>query len=311
MILVIGGTGFIGRALIRQLAEAGHPVRILLRPSKTSPSLPTGIPLEVAVTSLRDERSLQAAMVGVDTIFHLVGGEWAGSRANLLEADIRPTQAVVDAAIKTGVRRFLTVSHLGADRASAYPVLKTKGVVEETIRRSGLDYTILRSAIVYGQRDYFTTGLARLFHLSPFIFPIPGDGSTLLQPIWVEDLATCLVWALEDDSTRNQTYELGGPDFFQFREIVTMLMQKTRTYRRIVSFRPPYLRLLTTYLDTVFPNLPTSVFWLDYLATNRTAPLDTVPRIFKLMPSRMPLRLDYLSEINWNRELWKTLFRKK
>jgi len=89
MILITGGTGFIGQALIRQLIEAGHPVRTLIRPSNQSPRLPVGIPVEVAVAGLNDERGLRAAMVGVKTVFHLAGVERMGVEADLLEVDIQ------------------------------------------------------------------------------------------------------------------------------------------------------------------------------------------------------------------------------
>lgn len=78
MILVTGATGFVGRALIRHLADAGYPVRVLLRPSPNSPTLPRGVSMEVAVSSLEDERGLSAAMVGVDAVYHLVGVERRG-----------------------------------------------------------------------------------------------------------------------------------------------------------------------------------------------------------------------------------------
>ena len=128
MILVTGGTGFIGKALVRNLVESGHSVRILIRPSPRSPDLPFGVGVEVAVSSLSDERGLRAAMVGVDTIYHLAGVERRGAYANLMNVDIAGTQKIVTAASDARVKRILFTSHLGADRASAYPVLKAKAI---------------------------------------------------------------------------------------------------------------------------------------------------------------------------------------
>jgi NADH dehydrogenase len=311
MILITGGTGFIGRALIRHLVEHDQRVRILIRPSPRSPDLPQGVPLEVAVSSILDERSLRAAMLGVNIVYHLASAEWRGARGNLMEIDIQGTQTVIRAAVDAGVRRFFYVSHLGADRASAFPLLKAKAIAEEYIRRSGLDYTILRSALVFGPNDHFTTGLARLLHALPFYFLIPGDGSTLLQPLWIEDLVTCLVWALEEDRTRNQTYSVGGPEFLPFTQILAMIMERTRTSRKLMHVSPPYLHFLTTILETILPSLPTSTYWVDYLASNRTCSLDTIPRTFNLLPSRFSHRLEYLQNQGWRSSFFQTVFRRR
>ncbi|HLA97633.1 MAG TPA: NAD(P)H-binding protein [Anaerolineales bacterium] len=311
MILVTGGTGFIGKALVRNLVEAGHTVRTLIRPSSRSPNLPRGVAVEVAVCSLDDPRGLRAAMVGVDTVYHLAGVERRGAYASLMNVDILGTRAVVQAAADARVERFFFLSNLGADRASAYPVLKAKAIAEEFVRRSGLDYTILRTAIVYGPDDGFTTGLARIISTFPFFFLVPGDGRTQLQPLWVEDLVTCLTWALDDDATRNQMYEIGGPEFFSFVQIVEMIMQAIEIRRRLVFLRPPYLRGLTVALEALFPGLPVSVYWLDYLAANRTCALDTVPRAFNLMPARLSQRLEHLGGQDWRRSMLGTFLRRR
>jgi uncharacterized protein YbjT (DUF2867 family) len=311
MILVTGGTGFIGKALIRHLIEAGYPVRTLVRPSRQSPNLPKGVSVEVVVSDINDERGLRSAMVGVDTVFHFAGAEWKGAIGNLLKVDIQGTQTVLETAIKANVERFFYISHLGADRASAFPVLKAKAIAEEHIRHSGLDYTIFRSAIVYGNDDAFTTGLARVLSAIPAIFFLPDDGNTILQPIWIEDLVTCLIWSFEDDDTRNQMYSIGGPEYIPFRQIVENIMEVANLKRRLVSMYPPYLRVLSVLLESVFPGLPTSVYWLDYLAVNRTCSLDTIPRLFNLMPGRFSYHLDHLREKDWRKLLLRGLFRRK
>ncbi len=310
MILVTGGTGFIGRALVRHLVEAGYPVRTLIRPSSRSPELPRGVPVEAAVSGLSDERSLRAAMVGVKVVYHLAGVERGGAYADLMKVDIQGSRLVSQAAADAGVERLFFLSHLDADRASAYPVLKAKAIAEEYIRRSGLTYTIFRSAIVYGPQDGFTTSLAGLLSTIPYIFLLPGDGRTVLQPLWVEDLVTCLTWALEDDLTRNQTYEIGGPEYITFQQVSEYVMQMCDLQRRFIPMRPPYLRAFTVLLEAVFPGLPLSVFWLDYLAANRTCSLDTIPRAFHLMPARMPQRLDYLKDKNWQLSFLRALLRR-
>ncbi len=310
-ILITGGTGFIGKALIRHLVESGYQVRTLIRPSPKSPNLPVGVPVDVAVSSLSDERGLRAAMVGIDTVYHLAGGEWRGPRASLMDIDIQGTRAVVRAAEDAGVERIFYLSHLGADRASAFPVLKAKAIAEEFIRRSKLDYTILRTAIVFGPNDGFTSGLARILGVIPFIFPVPGNGRVLLQPLWVEDLVTCLTWSLDDPETRKNTFDIGGPEYLPFTQIVHLVMQEIGINRRLVGVYPSYLRVGTVLLESMFPNLPISVYWLDYMAVNRTTAIDTIPRIFKVMPAKMSQRLAYLHGVNWRTSLIQTLRTRK
>src|SRR5512139_3298787 len=105
MILITGGTGFIGKALIRHLTEMGFPVRTLVRPSPRSPALPVGVPVEVAVSSLTEERGLRAAMVGIDTVFHLASSERQGGRSSLMDIEIQGTRNVVQAAADARVKR--------------------------------------------------------------------------------------------------------------------------------------------------------------------------------------------------------------
>jgi NADH dehydrogenase len=311
MILVTGGTGFIGQALVRQLVEAGYPVRTLIRPSRHSPNLPRGVPVEVAVSSLTDERSLRAAMVGIDTVYHLISGEWRGAHTSLMEIDIQGTQTVARAAAEARVDRIFYISHLGADRASAYPVLKAKAIAEEHLRRSGVGYTIFRSGIVFGPNDRFTTGLAQILQTVPFFFLMPGDGNVLLQPLWVEDLVACLVWALQDNNLINQTVEVGGPEFLPLSQIVREVMVASGTQRSLIPMRPPYMRYLTMFLEQLLPVSPVSVYWLDYLASNHTCSVDSLPRQFNLMPARFSQRLAYLRGRIWRISIARSLMRKR
>ena len=299
MILITGATGFVGRALVRQLSSIGYPLRALIRPSAKSPRLPKGVPVEVAVVSLADTRGLRAAMRDVETVFHLASAENQGSRGSLLQTDIEGTQNLVDAAADAGVDRIVYLSHLGAARASGYPAFKAKGIAEESIRAGKAPYTIVRSSLVYGPEDHFTNNVLRLVRNSVGIFPVPTGGRVVVQPVWVEDLVTCLIWALQNDSTVNQVYEIGGNEFFTLQQVVEIIMDVTRRRRFLVPMSPITLRAITVFLEGVLPGFPISSFFLDYFAVNRTTSVDSMPRYFGLMPARFSYRLDYLKRKRW------------
>jgi uncharacterized protein YbjT (DUF2867 family) len=293
MILVTGGTGFVGQTLVRHLIANGKQVRTLLRPSKITPQLPRGISVEAAVCSLQDERGLRSVLKDVDTIYHLAGSERKSSKAALQEVDVAGTQVLTSVAAQSNVRHIIFLSHLGADRASAYPVFKAKGMAENVIVNSGLTYTILRSAPIYGPGDQFTIPLARLLRLSPGFFLLPGEGDSLLQPIWIEDVVNCLIVAADNPKLLNQTISIGGVEAISLRDILTLVMNKIGINRRLVSLSAAYLRLVALFMEQ-FRNFPVSIYWLDYLSADRTTQLDSVPRNFGILPTRMHTQLDYL-----------------
>lgn len=307
MILVTGATGFIGRALIRQLSETGQQVRVLLRSSPKSPRLPKGVPVEVAVVSLNDERGIRAALRGVDQIYHLATAATQGRSGNLFTTDIEGTRTLAQVAANADIERLIYLSHIGADRASAFPVHKAKGIAEEYIRKSGVPYTIIRSSVVFGPEDHFTNNLSRLIRATLGIVPIPGDGRTLIQPLWVEDLVTCLIWALHNPDTINQTYDIGGGEYFTVRQVIETLMGITHTHRLIMPIPPPYMRALFVMLDAFIPAFNVPTYWLDYVAVNRTCPVENLPRAFGLMPARFAYRLEYLVRKPFTQRLQEAL----
>lgn len=300
-VLVTGGTGFVGRSVVRHLIEAGHTVRILLRPGPQSPRLPAGVPIQVALAGLTDRRGVQAALVGMQAVVHLASAERAGNRALLETVDVAGSRALAEAAAQAGVQRLLFLSHLGADRASAYPVMRAKALVEGFLRHSGLPHTVLRSGLAYGESDHFTIPLAMTLAVSPGFFPLIGDGRTRVQPIWVEDLATAISWALEDPGLVGQVCELGGPEHLMLEEVVKLVMSAMGARRALWRISPPYARAGLWLASRLLRRPAFNTFWVDYLAVDRTTSLDALPRLFGLQPARLESRLDYLRGGGWAR----------
>ena len=294
MILVTGGTGFIGRILVSHLVTLGYPVRLLLNPSRDYPKLPRGVSVEVAISSMNDERNLRASMKDIDTVFHLVGTEWKGIHAEYEEVDIRAARMFSNVARQMNVKRFIYMSHIGADKSSAYNLLRAKALAEGAIRESGVPYTIVRSGIVYGQNDHFTSTLRDFVMKTRGPLLIPGGDATLIQPIWVEDLITALMLCMDDDATLNQTIYTGGIETFTFREVLELVMQTIHKKKRIVPIQASILRQIYIANEQWFPKRIPMYFWLDYMAEDRITALDILPREFGLMPTRMTQNIDYL-----------------
>ncbi len=297
MILVTGGTGFIGRNLVKSLVDSGEQVRILLKPSNESPKFPKGIAVEVAISSLTDTQGIRAALKGITQVYHLAGAERRGTAGDLNNVDVEGTKTLVDAARQSKLERIYFLSHHGATRASAYPVMKAKAIAENWIINSGIPYTIIRTGAVFGPGDQFTEPLYRLIRLFPGFIFIPGQGENLLQPIWIDDLIQSLRLLQQDPKTINRIFSLGGMEALTYRRILELIMEKTGKKRWIVPVTPAYLRTFSLWVTQLYPKFPVSIFWLDHLAEDRTTNLDILPRQFGIMPNRFHLNLDYLKDL--------------
>lgn len=308
MLLVTGGSSFVGRAVIRRLNDSGQDLRTLLGPSVQSPNLPKGVPMDVALSSMSDRRGVRAALVGVDVVIHMAGTEIMGPARMDLAAHVEDTRVLAQAAAEAGVRRFIHLSMIGANRTSAFEVLRAVGSAEGHVQSSGIPFDILRLSALYGEGDVFTTGLATLMALSPGFFLMPGEGEMLLQPLWVEDLATTVQWMLQDEAAADQAIGVGGPEFFSLRQILEMVGAESGRRRALVPARQPYLRAIADLVERVLPAPPLVAHWLDYLSQNRISSLDILPRRFGLQPARMAGRLDYLHGVSWGLKFLRRQF---
>ncbi len=309
MILVTGATGFIGKPLVRQLIANGYPVRTLLKPSSQTPQLPMGIPIDVAVSGLTDERGLRAALRDVDAVIHLASAERHHGATNVLETDSQGTKMLATIAAELKVRKFIYLSHLGADRASYFPVLKLKGLAEDAIRKSDVPYTILRSSIVYGPEDRFTTSIAKLLAFFPFFF-LPKNGEVLLQPLHIDDLIMSLMWTLQSEHFSRQVIEIGGAEFFSYKQICETIELEIGIDRRMMPMSLSVFRSWYLFLDSFFPDLFLSSYWVDMLSYNRTCSVDSISRNFGFLPARFNYSLQHLNNIDWRKQAVQSLFKK-
>jgi uncharacterized protein YbjT (DUF2867 family) len=309
MILITNATGFVGRAVVRRLAAEEADLRCLLTPSRREQRLPEGIPFSTVSASMDDLPALRTAMQGVTAILHLVGEDAPGREARL-EHYAEHTANLIEAAREAGVRRFVYLSRLGADRASAYPIFRATGEAEAEVRASTLDYTILRAAVTYGPEDAFITVLAMLAKAIPFVMSLPESGPANFQPLWIEDLVTCIVTALERDDLIGQAIPLGGPEHFSVEQMVVQVLAAVGVRKRLLRIRTPLARVLVEVSDALIPRTPVPPRWLDVIAVGSATDLATIPRHFGFEPRRFAQGLEYLSEKRaWRRNLLRFVLR--
>jgi len=294
MILVTGASGFVGSALIAYLSQQGLPVRALLRPSRYSPRLPRNIPVEVAVSSLADERGIRAALRDVNCIFHLASSEKEGQQVDLEAVDVRGLENLLEAAEQVGVERILFLSHIGADRTSGFPAFRAKAMAEKLIQSSKAKATIFRTSVIFGREDGFVSYFARGLAASKLLYTIPGSDDILMQPLWIHDLVNCLYLAYEDDDYAGRTMQLGGGEYFTFREILEMIMTRIGRHRYLVPIAPAALRTRNLWLGESPKGTMLSTYWIDYLAADRTCSLDSLPQQFNILPGRFSEKLSHI-----------------
>lgn len=294
MILVTGSTGFIGNNFVRKLDDNSFDYRLLLSPGLTDGGLPRGKNYDLVMSSMDDSGGLRAAFNQVDIVFHLAGVEQAGLKANLSQFEIRNLETLTEIAKQVGVKRFYYISHLGADKNSAYGLLKAKGLGEEVVKKSGLQYTIFRTSWLFGEGDHFTQSIARLLKSFLGFFFLPGEGQVLLQPLWIDDFVTALLWSMDMPEIINQIIEIGGPEQLSYREIAQLVGQALGKNPKFLNISPVQYSFLTQMIENNMKNPPINVYWMDYLAENRTTALDGMSRIFEINPARMKTKLTHL-----------------
>jgi uncharacterized protein YbjT (DUF2867 family) len=218
MILVTGGTGFIGPKIVHALRAESRDVRCLVRkPARAGTLKAWGC--EVVQGDVTDTTTLRGAADGCDTVVHLVS-IIAGRRSEFERVMVEGTDNLVGAAREAGVHRFLLMSALGttAETKDLVPYYWAKWEMEQTLQASGLEHVIFRPSFVFGRDGGVLPMFVRQVRWSP-VTPVVGDGERRLQPIWVEDVAAHFAKAIDLPEAANRTFELGGPEAVTWNEL--------------------------------------------------------------------------------------------
>lgn len=232
MILVTGGTGFVGSHIVKRLALDKIETRCLVRKGSNSKRL-EDLGTELAYGDLTDKESLKKALQGVETVIHLIGiiVERKGATFEIIHT--QGTRALVEACKDVGVKRFIYVSALGARENARSRYHITKWEAEQAVITSGMDYVIFRPSIMIGEGGEFITMLSGIIKKAPVI-PVIGAKSKL-QPIYVENTADCILRALADPKIANRIFEIGGPEQITYRELYLTLADVLKIKKPVVE----------------------------------------------------------------------------
>jgi uncharacterized protein YbjT (DUF2867 family) len=297
-VVVTGAAGFVGAHVCRALAVSGWRVRALVRsPAKATERL-AHLPVEIRVGDILDEPYLRSSMDGAAAVVHLAAVAIERRGDNYQSANVEATRAVVESAAAAKVSRLLHMSQNGSDSASPHRFLRSKGVAQELVTSSGLEWTVVRPSVIFGREDSFVNVLARLVRLTPLVLPLPANGATRFQPIAVNDVATVIARALADDTTISQSFPLGGAAELTLRQIAERILVAMGAHRMIVGVPAACVRPIVAALWHLVPNPPVTTELLDILALDNTVPDNALTTVFGITPTAFaPEELLYLKDI--------------
>lgn len=289
-VAVIGATGFVGSHLVPQLVANGHGVIAISRGGRRLPGWSDAVETRTADVT-RDD--LACALAGADAAVHLVAipRETGGHRFDAV--NVLGVQRVVAAAERIGLRRLVHLSVLGVADDPKLGYLHSKWRGEQAVRDSSLDWVVLRPSLLFGTGDgFFNLVRTTLRWWSPGVVVIPGRGDARFQPLSVDDLAIAIERSLTDADRSGSVYQLGGPDWLSYRQIVDAVMAATRMRRLKLGMPIPLISAMTAVTDRVLPIFPVSHDQIASLGRPNYTDLDAFERAFGLKPR--PLDLSYL-----------------
>ncbi|WP_420548820.1 complex I NDUFA9 subunit family protein [Curvivirga sp.] len=254
MIVVFGGSGFVGRYVVRKLAAQGWRVRVASRDPeaglylKTTGDVGQVTPVQA---NIRNEASVRAAIEGCDAVINLVGILYESGKQKFDEVQGNASAPIAKIAKECGVENYVHMSALGADANSKSKYAKSKAAGEDAVRAVYQDAVIVRPSVIFGPQDGFFNRFASMAATSPAL-PLIGGGKTKFQPVYVGDVAEVIVRGLEDKSMAGKTYELGGLDVLSLEEVYQVLLKQMGKHRGLV----PMPLFLAKILGSVLSFLP-------------------------------------------------------
>ena len=310
-VLVTGAAGLVGIHTCRELTKNGWQVRALIRdPARAAMALGQ-LPVEFRVGDARDATTLRSSLSGCGAVVHLAAIAIEKKGESYRESNTAATERLISAARAENVQRIIFMSQNGADSRSPYPFLRSKGVAQDSIKTSGLRWTILRPSVIFGPEDQFVNVLGRLIRLTPKIFPLPNGGKARFQPIAADDVARVVRLCLEKKESVGQVYELGGAVPLTLREMTERILTAMGTDRRIVPVPIRVLRPIVAFAERILPNPPVTAGLLDLLALDNTVAKNALTDNFKIVP--VPFagdELQYLRRITARNAL-RSLFERR
>jgi len=257
VVTMFGGSGFLGRRVVARLVQQGKDVRIAVRhPERAGVLEQQGRPGQVTciAADVWDEASVVDALVGSPAVINCVGHYVEKKGASFDAIHGRGAEHVAWQAREAGVRRLIHISGIGADPESASPYVRARAKGERLVADAFPNATILRPSVLFGPDDNFFNMLARLARYCP-VLPLFGTGGTRLQPVFVDDVAEACARVLSDDTTAGQTYELGGPDIYTYRDLLLMVLDRSGRRRPLIPV-PFMIWELLAAGAAILPNPP-------------------------------------------------------
>jgi uncharacterized protein YbjT (DUF2867 family) len=298
LVVVTGASGLVGTHVCSELLNAGWKIRALVRDAKKAAHRLGHLPIEIRVADIRKADSLQSALRNAGSIVHLAAIAIEKKGDTYASTNTEATRTLLDAAEAENVQRLVYMSQNGADSKSPFAFLRSKGIAEDAVTSSRLNWTVLKPSVIFGPEDEFINVLARLVRISPVVFPLPGGGAARFQPVAVGDVARAVAKVLADDSTSGKTYALGGPTPLTLRQMTERILIAMNTSRTLVGIPVSVLRPLISVAETVLPHPPVTSSLLDLLALDNVVPQNDLKLSLGIQPTPFaPEELLYLRNI--------------